>query len=131
MQIDNYGQAIALKNKMEAALPFRVRPGKQLMKVVTDKNITPSTWLEVSGVVYAGDEGGITVMMAPENAKQAFAVSLTHVRIDPEHELASEIETYQTQRKRQLMLNDRRAFITELAPLKSSKKKKKKRKGFG
>ena len=51
MQIDDYGQAIALKNKLEAALPFRIRPGKQL-KAMKDEPVSATTWMEVDSVMY-------------------------------------------------------------------------------
>lgn len=132
MQIDDYGQAIALTNKLEAALPFRVRPEKQMMGAVEDQRITTSTWLTVDSVFYSGDMGGITVTMLPEQGTQAFAVSLTHVVFDAEHELAAEVKAYQKQRKQRLWLADRGSVIAELSPPGSRKKKKnKKRKGFG
>lgn len=133
MQIDDYGQAIALKNKLEAALPFRVRPGKQILKVVEDKSITAATWLDVDKVMYAGDEGGIMVNLRParDDAEQVYSVSLTHVVFDPEHELAEEVKTYQRQRTHQLMVQNQRGFAAELLMQQQRKKRKSKRKGFG
>ncbi|NMF81797.1 hypothetical protein [Nodosilinea sp. P-1105] len=133
MQIDDYGQAIALKNKLEAALPFRVRPGKQLMKAIEDKSITPATWLDVDTVMYLGDEGGIMVNLLPsgDRTKTVYSTSLTHVVFDPEHELAAEVLEYQRQRTRRLMLQNRRGFAAELLEKESLGKRKPKRKGFG
>lgn len=133
MQIDDYGQAIALKNKLEAALPFRVRPGKQILKVVEDKSITAATWLDVDKVMYAGDEGGIMVNLRParDDAEQVYSVSLTHVVFDPEHALAEEVKTYQRQRTHQLMVQNQRGFAAELLMQQQRKKRKSKRKGFG
>ena len=133
MQIDDYGQAIALKNKLEAALPFRVRPGKQLMKAIEDKSITPATWLNVDTVMYLGDEGGIMVNLLPsgDRTKTVYSTSLTHVVFDPEHELAAEVLEYQRQRTRRLMLQNRRGFAAELLEKESLGKRKPKRKGFG
>jgi len=133
MQIDDYRQAIALKNKLEAALPLRVRPGKQLMKAIEDKSITPATWLNVDTVMYLGDEGGIMVNLLPsgDRTKTVYSTSLTHVVFDPEHELAAEVLEYQRQRTRRLMLQNRRGFAAELLEKESLGKRKPKRKGFG
>ncbi len=132
MQIDDYGQAIALRNKLEAALPFRIQPGKQLLKVVEDKSTTAATWLDVDRVMYAGDEGGIMVNLLPagDHAEQAYVTSLTHVVFDPEHELAEEVKAYQQQRTRQLTLQNQGGFAAELLMQQQRKKRKSKRKGF-
>lgn len=132
MQIDDYGQAIALKHKLEAALPFRVRPGKQLMKMIEEKWVTPETWLEVDMVMYLGDEGGIMLNLLPEGeGKAVYSTSLTHVVFDPEYELAAEVREYQRQRTRKLMLQNQRGFAAELLAKESLGKRKPKRKGFG
>ena len=132
MQIDNYGQAIALKEKLEAALPFRVRPGKQLMKAIEDKSITPMTWLEVDTVMYLGDEGGIMLnLQLGGKGEVVYSTSLTHAVFDPEHELASEVREYQRQRTRKLMLQNQRSFAAELLAKESLGKRKPKKKGFG
>jgi hypothetical protein len=133
MRIDDYRQAMALKNKLEAALPFRVRPGKQLLKAMTDEPISANTWLEVNSVMYAGDEGGILLNLVPSssNAKTVYSTSLTHVVFDPEHELVSEVRAYQQQRTRRLMLQNRGGFAAELLAQRPSQKRKTKRKGFG
>ncbi|MFZ4677864.1 MAG: hypothetical protein ACOYM4_19600 [Nodosilinea sp.] len=133
MQIDDYGRAIALKKKLEAALPFRVRPGKQLMKAIEEKWVTPATWLEVDMVMYAGDEGGIILNLLPsgDKAKTVYSTSLTHVVFDREHELAGEVLEYQRQRTRKLMLQNQRGFAAELLAKESLGKRKPKGKGFG
>ncbi len=133
MQIDDYGQAIALKNKLEAALPFRIRPGKQLLKAMKDEPISTKTWLDVDSVMYAGDEGGILLNLAPngKSSEKVYSISLTHVVFDPEHELAAEVQAYQRERTRRLMMQDRGGFAAELLAQRSSQKRKTKRKGFG
>ena len=132
MQIDNYEQAIALTEKLKAALPCRVRPGKQLLQAIKDKTISATTWLEVDSVMYSGDMGGIMVNLQPGNDPkgEVYSTSLTHVVVDPEHELAAEIQAYQKQRIRRLKLQDRGGFAAELASRKKSRKRKS-GKGFG
>jgi hypothetical protein len=133
MQIDDYGQAIALKNKLEAALPFRIRPGKQLLKAMKDEPVSPTTWIDVDSVMYAGDEGGIMLNLVPsgDSSKAVYSASLTHVVFDPEHELAAAVQAYQQTRTRRLMIQDRGGFAAEVLAQRPSPKRKTKRKGFG
>ncbi len=131
MQIDDYEQAIALKTKLEQALPFRVRPRKQLLKAMKDEPITEQTWLEVDSVFYAGDEGGIVVSLMTVAAQKevVYSVSLTHVEFDPDHELATEVKAYQSHRTHKLMLKDRKGFPELLGQTRL--KQRQPRKGFG
>lgn len=133
MQIDDYGQAIALKNKLEAALAFRIRPGKQLLKAMQDEHRSVATWLDVDSVIYAGDEGGIILNLVPsgDSLKSVYSTSLTHVIFDSTHELAAEVQTYQQERTRRLMMQNRRGFEAELLAQRPSLRRKTKRKGFG
>ena len=109
MQIDDYGQAIALTNKLKAAMPFRVRPGKQLLEAMKDESVSATTWMEVDSVMYAGDEGGIVLNLVPSGAssKAVYSTSFPHVVFNPEHELAAEMQAYQRERTRRLMMQDR------------------------
>jgi hypothetical protein len=133
MQIDDYGQAIALKNKLEAALPFRIRPGKQVLKAMKDEPVSATTWMEVDSVMYTGDEGGILLNLVPsgDSSKVVYSTSLTHVVFDPEHELAAEVQAYQRERTRRLMLQNRGGFAAELLAQRPARRRKTKRKGFG
>ncbi len=130
MDIDNYDQAIELQHKLEQALPIRVRPRKQFLKALKDEPITADTWLEVDSVMYAGDAGGIMVMIKSPvlGQKEVFSVSLTHVEVDPDHELASEVKRYQKHRTRQLMLQNRKGFSEMLDS--SNRKRRRPPKGF-
>lgn len=131
MQIDNYQQAIALTEQLKAALPFRVRPGKQLLIAMKHEPVSAQTWLEVDHVMYAGDEGGIAVHLVPLEGKlkQEYVVSLTHVVIDPAHELAAAVKDYQQQKIYKLVLANSTGFAAELLRKKQLKKRKS-RKGF-
>jgi hypothetical protein len=133
MQIDDYGQAIALKNKLEAALPFRVRPGKQLLKAMKDEPVSATAWLEVDTVLYLGDEGGIMLNLIPsgDSSKAVYSTSLTRVMFDPEHELVAEVQAYQRERIRRLMMQDRGGFAAELLAKRPSQKRRAKGKGKG
>src|SRR6266852_282114 len=63
--------------------------------------------LSVKHVFYAGDEGGIVCDVTPRrDAKEVFVVSLTHLRIAPDHPLFAPILGYQRERVRRLALAD-------------------------
>ena len=133
MQIDNYAQAQALTKKLEASLPMQMRPGKPLLKMMQEqgKAISADQRLTIESVFYAGDEGGITCAIAPgEQDENVYVVSITHLRIDPTHPLAREVMTYQRQRTRKLILQDRKGFAAELAS-RGAGKVRKRRRGFG
>jgi hypothetical protein len=67
----------------------------------------------------------------PED-KEVYVCSLTHLRIDPSHPLAAEVQAYQKRRIRGLKHQDRRMFMEELTRLeRSAKPKKKHNKRFG
>ena len=97
-QIDNYIEAQDLCDDLEATLPFRVKAGFKLRKTMGDKGlqVDEQTWFPVDFAKYSGDEGGIMCGLMTEDDQQ-FVVSLTHVKIDPEHPLAAEVKEYQQQ----------------------------------
>ncbi|NJN31169.1 MAG: hypothetical protein HC824_12600 [Synechococcales cyanobacterium RM1_1_8] len=89
MAIDDYDVAISLKRRLEASLPFKVCPSKQLLKMMKNKG-TPmrDEDYEVGKVLYSGDEGGITCMLKGSvTDKEIVGASMTHLIIDPEHPL--------------------------------------------
>ena len=98
-QIDNYIEAQNLCDRLEATLPFRVKAGFKLRKTMGDEGlqVDEQTWFLVDFAKYSGDEGGIMCGLMAEDDQQ-FVVSLTHVKIDPEHPLAAEVKEYQQQR---------------------------------
>ncbi|WP_292830319.1 hypothetical protein [Nostoc sp. JL33] len=65
----------------------------------------------------------------PESEEKYFA-SLTHLKIDSDHPLAAEVQAYQRQRIRKLMLQDSRGFKVELMTI-EPRKNKSRGKGFG
>lgn len=135
MQIDDYAEAIALSNKLEAAVPLRVRPGKEFLKVVKQqgKPIFSEDELKVTLVKYSGDMGGIMCTVAQnEGDAQVFMTSLTHLKLDPTHPLAEEVKAYQQKRIRRLKLQDQKSFLAEMGQLERSPKlRKKSDRGFG
>lgn len=136
MQIDDYQAAQALTERLEATIPFQVRAGKELLKTMRDRggSVNAKTPLTVDLVKYSGDIGGINCGLEPlpgQIEKQRYVVSLTHLEIDPQHPLASEVKAYQRQRIQRLMLQNQGGFAAELLARKSKTQKKKPKKGFG
>lgn len=132
MQIDDYGQAMALTEKLKAALPLQVRPGKQLLQAMADEPVDSQTWLTVDTVMYSGDPGGIlmNLQLAGEDGGSVYSTSLTHIVFDPEHALAKEVKDYQRKRIHRLKLQDQGGFAAELLSQRV-KPKRKRRGGFG
>lgn len=136
MPIDNYVEAIALSKKLESAVPFKVQPGKEFLKLLrkNGKHVSPNDALEVALVSYSGDMGGIMCTLVPgEGDKEGFVTSLTHLQLDPTHPLAEEVKAYQQRRVHALKLQNSRSFMAEMSRLSASSEQKKKRsdRGFG
>ncbi|NEO85337.1 MAG: hypothetical protein F6J87_13970 [Spirulina sp. SIO3F2] len=132
--IDDYEAALELKAKLEAATPFNVRLTKDCCELLKKQGqtLSPDQWYAVDTVAYLGDEGGILVGIQSDPEDEAVnVVSLTHVRIDPEHELAQAVTEYQLQRVRRLKLQNQKGFGSELLSQVKKTKKKKRKKGFG
>jgi len=143
MQIDNYEEGQALTEKIKANLPIQVFPTKQLVQSLRQqgKTIHSNQSYEIDSAFYSGDMGGITCALKSNSTdKEVYAVSITHLKIDPEHPLASEIETYQRKRTRLLAIQNSGGFAAELLAERAAKlirpgslslKKKSGKKGFG
>lgn len=135
MHIDNYEEGEALTKKIKANLPMKVLPTKQLVQSLRQqgKFMKVNQPYEIDSVFYSGDMGGITCTLKGDaEDKEVYAVSITHLKIDPDHPLAPEIEAYQRRRTRMLAIQNSRGFAAELMaerPLKPKKKSSKK--GFG
>ncbi|MDM3856224.1 MAG: hypothetical protein PT120_15285 [Aphanizomenon gracile PMC649.10] len=138
MTVDNSREATALTKKLEASLPIKVKAAKELLKMLKTRGdiINPDKEFEVDWVAYSGDEGGIMCRLVSKNDnpededKAQYVVSITHLKIDPDHPYAEEIATYQRVRNRKLMLQNRGSLLTELMPSRPPKTKKSS-KGFG
>ncbi|MBE9233772.1 hypothetical protein IQ231_19385 [Cuspidothrix issatschenkoi LEGE 03284] len=138
MKVDNHFEAKVLTQKLEASLPIKVKAAKELLKMLKTRGdiINPEKEFEVDWVSYSGDEGGIMCRLIskndnPEDENVAqYVVSITHLKIDPDHPHAEEIATYQRERNRKLMLQNRGSLMTELMPSRPPKIKKSS-KGFG
>jgi hypothetical protein len=133
MIIDDYDAAVALTEKLQTSLPIKVRAGKEFLKTLKQRGevANPDQEFVIEHVKYSGDMGGIMCVLAsnPEE-KERYVVSITHLNIDPSHPLATEVQKYQRQRTRKLMLEHQAGFAAELLA-QASAKKRKRTSGFG
>ncbi|MEH2145851.1 hypothetical protein [Nostoc sp.] len=135
MRIDDYNTAKALTEKLKESLPIKAWAGKEFLKTLKQKgeNADPYREFEINFVTYSGDEGGIMCgLITPNNpeSKEKYFASLTHLKIDPNHPIVSEVQAYQQQRIRKLMLQNSGGFKAELMTLDPTKNKNR-GKGFG
>jgi len=135
VRIDDYNAAKALTEKLKENLPIKARAGKEFLKTLKQKgeNADPNREFEIDFVGYSGDEGGIMCgLKVPDNpeSKEKYVSSITHLKIDPNHPLASEVQAYQRQRIRKLRLQNEAGFAAELMVI-EPKNQKKSGKGFG
>ncbi|HET7089340.1 MAG TPA: hypothetical protein VFL17_11880 [Anaerolineae bacterium] len=105
--IDDYDEAMALLQELEAQLPLPARPASALARSMKDKGIHMAHYeqLAIKRVFYMGDEGGLMCDVTLEGAeakKEAVVCSLTHLRVDSRHPLTGEIQLYQEKRTRKL-----------------------------
>lgn len=135
MSVDSYQDAILLTEKIKANLPITAHPSKAYLKLMKQQGTTLASNqpLVIDSVLYMGDEGGISCGILPNKKDgQVYIVSITHLDIDPTHPLASEIQTYQRQRTRKIMVQNSRGFIAEMQRLSAPSGSKKKKGGsFG
>lgn len=135
MQIDDFKHAKELTQKLKQSTPFKVRPGKQLLKTMREKGekASPKQEFDVTWVEYSGDEGGIMCALGDnETGKQVYVSSLTHLKFDPAHPLAEAVEAYQSRRIHGLKLQARKGVMAELMQMeRSTQQKRSGRGGFG
>jgi hypothetical protein len=88
-----------LIEEMERYLPIPAYPSKELRQLLhkQGKDIGIDTELEITKVFDSGDAGGIVCTILREG-DQVFIVSLTHLRIKPDHPLSDKILAYQKRR---------------------------------
>ena len=103
--IDDPARVIDLMGKMEAQLPIPASPSGALVRMLREKGskISSGRVLFIKSVFYMGDEGGIMCDVTPtRDSKEAYVVSLTHLRIAPGHPLSRDIRAYQQERVRRI-----------------------------
>ena len=104
LEIDDPDQVKTLIAKMEAQLPISAeiqpRPASYLRS--QGAFVPPHRNIQIYGVFYSGDEGGILCAISPKDSKEPVVISLTHLKISYRHPLEKEIRAYQKTRTKKL-----------------------------
>jgi hypothetical protein len=133
--IDDPVLARQLYVDMESSLPINVRITERGFQGLKEQSVNvsdPDQVYEIEKLFYSSDMGGILCTLianAGEASKDdknvgAFVMSLTHLRLDSSHPLASRIKEYQKKRNTRLAIAN---SGKSLKPVKSKRNKK----GFG
>ena len=92
------GNDMKLIEEIQDYFPIPVYPTKQLQKILRKQGlILKNAELNILEVYDSGDTGGIACKIMDEN-KEVLIVSLTHLKIMPDHPLSDKILAYQKQR---------------------------------
>ena len=88
---------------MKSHLPIPAYASRDLSNYLlkNGKDITPETELMITKVVESGDEGGIACLL-DGTGHESFVISITLLRIKPDHALYDKISAYQKQRIRSI-----------------------------
>ncbi len=103
--IDDPGTVARLMDQMQAHLPIPAFPTKEIVRTLRQQGtkVSVDRALSVKHVLYLGDEGGIGCALTPtQAAKTVCVVSLTHLRIPPQHPLFGPIQAYQRERVKRI-----------------------------
>ena len=103
--IDNPKQVTALMQKLKAHLPIPAKATKDLIRNLRKSsiNISSNSRIEITSVLYMGDEGGICCALnVIGQTEVAVVVSLTHLRLPNTNPLSTDVRTYQTSRSNKL-----------------------------
>ena len=105
--IDDPDQVETLIAKMETHLPISAEIQRGPASYLRSQGafVPPHRNIQIHGVFYSGDEGGILCAISPTDSKEPVVISLTHLKISYRHPLEKEIRAYQ--RKRTKKLNTR------------------------
>ena len=87
--------------KSHLPIPAYARPDLCNYLLKNGKDITPETELMITEVFESGDDGGI-VCLLDGIGHEVFVVSITLLRIKPDHVLYDKISAYQKQRIRSI-----------------------------
>jgi hypothetical protein len=104
LEIDDPDQVETLIGKMESHLPISAEIQRGVANNLRSQGvfIAPHRNVQIHGVFYAGDEGGILCDISPKDSQEPVVISLTHLKIPYRHPLEKEIRTYQRIRTRKL-----------------------------
>jgi hypothetical protein len=92
-----------LIDEMKSLLPIPAYASRDLSNYLlkNGKDITPETELMITKVVESGDDGGIVCLLDVMD-HESFVISITLLKIKPEHALYDKISAYQKQRMRSI-----------------------------
>lgn len=92
-----------LIDEMKSHLPIPAYASRNLSNYLlkNGKDITPQTELMITKVVESGDDGGIVCLLDVMD-QESFVISITLLKIKPEHALYDKISAYQKQRMRSI-----------------------------
>ena len=124
--IDDLNKTMKLVEKLSAQVPITAYPGTVFLEMMKSngEDSEENQQLEIERIIYGGDEGGILCALRPwSNSKQAYVVSITHLKFPRENPLWREIRMYQKQRTIKLSVLEGRGR-------RRVKKSKNKHKGF-
>ena len=103
--IDDPATVARLIEQMQEHLPIPAFPTKEIVRTLRrgGASVSVKRALTVQHVFYPGDEAGIVCDVTPaRDSKTVMLVSLTHLRIAPDHPLFAAILAYQVARVRRL-----------------------------
>jgi hypothetical protein len=104
--IDDPKQVAALMQKLKTHLPIPAKATDELILTLRTNsiNIPSNSLIEITNVIYMGDEGGIccAIKATGQEKEAAAVVSLTHLRFLNTHQLSSDVKAYQTLRTKKL-----------------------------
>jgi hypothetical protein len=92
-----------LIDEIKSHLPIPAYASRDLSNYLlrNGKDITPERELMITEVVDSGDEGGIACLLDVIDS-EAFVISITLLRIKPDHPLYDKISAYQKKRIRSI-----------------------------
>lgn len=106
--LDHPEKTARLLAALKTAVPFEVELAPLVLKQLQADKVTAASRQTVSGLSYAGDEGGIMCHLSrSEETGRALVVSLTHVRVPRSMPLASAILNYQKHRVKKIKKQNR------------------------
>jgi len=106
--IDNSKQVAALMQKLKTHLPIPVKATEALIRNLRPNsiNISSDAHIEITDVMYMGDEGGICcALRVIDQEEVALVVSITNPRLLNTHPLSPDVRAYQTLRTKKLARN--------------------------
>jgi hypothetical protein len=103
--IDNPKQVTTLMQKLKSHLPIPAKATDALIRNLRTNsiNISSNTGIEITDVMYMGDEGGICcALRVIDQEEVAVVVSITNLRLLNTHPLLPDLRAYQTLRTKKL-----------------------------